>query len=94
MPGAGMYVEYSNMVMTNSSFNNIVGQFGSAVRLKCKFGMVCSVSIEGSTFTNNKASLYGGAIHYNMFKPVTNGNTFEGNEAPYGNNIASYAFKI
>ena len=37
------------------------------------------------------ASEKGGAYYYNYSIPQTEGLTFEGNEAPYGSNVASYA---
>ena len=45
-------------------------------------------------FINNTATDKGGAIYYNLQKPTMNLNTFEGNTAEYGPNLASYAVKI
>jgi hypothetical protein len=45
-------------------------------------------------FKNNTAEKKGGAISYNMNRPIMNTNQFEYNSAEYGNNIGSYPFKI
>ena len=36
----------------------------------------------------------GGAIAFDYFPPVTDTNTFSGNNAPYGSDIGAYQFKV
>lgn len=51
-------------------------------------------SFENVTFSNNNAREEGGAIYYDLYRPVMKNITFINNKAPYGNNIASYPLKV
>ena len=44
--------------------------------------------------TNNVASVAGGAIYYDVFRPSIKNIYFQNNLAPYGNNIASYPIRV
>lgn len=50
-------------------------------------------TIENSNFDQNEAVIMGGAIYYNLYRPLLNANQFN-NSAPYGPNIASYPVRI
>jgi hypothetical protein len=50
-------------------------------------------TIENSNFYGNEAVIMGGAIYYNLYRPLLNANQFN-NSAPYGPNIASYPVRI
>ena len=42
----------------------------------------------------NTATESGGAINYNLYRPILNSNTFNSNIAAYGKDISSYAIKM
>jgi predicted outer membrane repeat protein len=76
----------------NSSFINNTHPFGGALYLTCPdFNeKECQFFISDSTFIANSASLKGGAIYYDTYKPFLTNNTFLNNSAPYGPDLASY----
>jgi predicted outer membrane repeat protein len=52
------------------------------------------LNIHNSNFANNTATTKGGAISYDLYKPVLGNNHYEGNQASYGDNFSSYVHKI
>ena len=55
----------------------------------------CDYNVSGNEFVQNQAAAYGGALFYDLYQPYgLENNTFENNTAVYGNNIASYPFKL
>jgi predicted outer membrane repeat protein len=51
----------------------------------------CNYTITNTDFTNNSAKINGGAIRFTYYKPnIAGNNTFLGNTADYGPNMASY----
>lgn len=67
---------------------------GSALYVDCEPPNFCYTSIDNSSFVNNTATVKGGAIFYNLQRPIMNHNIYSNNIAEYGNNIASYATRI
>lgn len=45
-------------------------------------------------FSSNTATNKGGAIYYDLYRPILQNNTFANNSASYGNDLASYPVKI
>lgn len=58
--------------------------------------MICNYIISNSTFDSNIATIQGGAIMYNKYRPnFTIPNYFSPlNYAPYGSNLAGYPYSI
>jgi hypothetical protein len=55
----------------------------------------CKQTINGNVFYNNSAGLQGGALNYDFLSPIgLRDNLFIMNTATYGNNYASYPFKL
>ena len=50
--------------------------------------------LDSITFNGNTASIAGGAIYYDVFRPIMTNLIFQNNSAPYGNDIASYPVRI
>ena len=55
---------------------------------------MCSFNITGSQYKNSKAGIKGGAIYYDLYRPIMEQTSFSNNSAIYGNDIASYPIKI
>ena len=94
MKGAALEIEKSNLTITESIFQENIASRGAAINIECAVNSQCSNSIINNTFTLNSATEKGGAILYNMNRPVFENNTFINNSALYGSNIASYATRI
>ena len=62
--------------------------------MSCSVTSVCSYDISDSTFNDSVAEVKGGAVYYDLYRPIFNNNTFSNNSAQYGHNIASYPIKI
>ena len=92
--GAGLYVENSNLTITDILFENNLAQYGAAIDLSWDLKTFWTYSISSSNFTNNSAIYYGGSIRYDLYRPNFSNNLFESNSAKYGLNIASYPIKI
>jgi hypothetical protein len=45
-------------------------------------------------FLHNSASIQGGSISYNYYKPIITNTSFSNNIAMYGNDLASFGFNI
>ena len=68
---------------------------GGAINQQCtdESGQ-CSTFIATSTFRNNSAAVQGGGISWQVSKPELVGNTFEGGQAKYGADVASFNLYI
>lgn len=55
---------------------------------------MCGNTIINSQFINNTAEEKGGAINYNLRRPNLAFNYYDSNIAPYGENLASYSYRI
>jgi predicted outer membrane repeat protein len=84
----------SNVNITGTTFLNNTAPIGGGVALRCEEGTTCTYSISTCNFTNNIATTNGGAIYYDFYKPTMSGNTFSGNVALYGPDMAAYPVKI
>jgi len=79
----------------NSVFDNNTAWEGGAVATLCTRGARnCLVSYKNTNFTNNRAVLWGGALYYPWVRPVLTNIVNINNQAPYGENIGSYAVKF
>ena len=92
--GGALQIVDSNLTVSRSTFSNNRGYSGAAIKLDCVAGTVCSYMIDMNNFTSNTAIESGGAIYYNMFRPVMLSNIFDSNTAQYGKDIASYPIRI
>ena len=86
----------TNVSIDGCTFANnsaLMGDAG-AIYLDCQDSstLPCKYVIKNSIFKYNNASVDGGAIRYNYYAPeISVNNTFIGNNASYGQDIASYA---
>ena len=62
--------------------------------LLCDKQIMCESRIDSSSFSNSIAEVKGGAIYYDLYRPVFDNNSFFNNSAQYGHNIASYPIEI
>lgn len=92
--GGAISLEDSSINISKNVFNTNSALEGGAVNYECSTTAFCSVSITENSFTNNTGFSKGGAIGYNLYRPTLLNNTFQGNFAPYGINIGSYAVKV
>ena len=92
--GAAIFVSNSNLTESASIFSNNMAMSGAAIDLSCDLTSICSYSFTNSTFENNTATNTGGAIRYNLYRPILSDITFLNNSAAYGNNIGSYVMKV
>jgi hypothetical protein len=89
----GLYLVNSNIKIRNSKFFNNTASVGAAIYLDCALPHHWTTTIENSNFYGNEADIMGGAIYYNLYRPLFSTNQFN-NSAPYGQNIASYPVRI
>ena len=54
----------------------------------------CVTILQNVTFQNNYASVKGGAIYYDLYRPVMTNVRFINNTSPSGPNISSYPVKV
>ncbi|CAI2373025.1 unnamed protein product [Moneuplotes crassus] len=73
--------------------NNIASKAG-AIDFECFSNDLCKLDLDNVTFTNNSASVQGGAIYYNLIRPKIFNSTFINNSAQYGPDLASYPVKM
>ena len=67
----------------------------SKVSISSLICLDCNHTINWNIFYNNSAALQGGALNYDFLSPVgLRDNLFIMNTAAYGNNYASYPFKL
>ena len=89
-----IYSEFSNFTLTNSSFTNNLAINGPAISVIWTSKDSWDTTIINNTFQNNKAISKGGAIYYNLNRPIMSDNIFINNSAAYGQNIGSYPIRI
>jgi hypothetical protein len=85
-----------NSSILNSTFLNNQRSRGAAIYHTCPDYLMkeCQLIIDSSSFINNSASVKGGALNYNHYKPFLFNLSFSNNSAPYGPNVASYPARI
>ena len=84
----------SSMTINNMTFMNNTASEGGAVYYSCLEINPCIMNISDSSFINNVGITKGGAIRYDVYRPLMRQNIFENNTAQYGPNIASYPIQI
>ncbi|CAI2369222.1 unnamed protein product [Moneuplotes crassus] len=92
--GGALNVVKSNITLQASYFIQNKAKNGAAIAINCDQNFKCEIILRNSFFESNTAEVQGGGIYYNMNRPVMEGLVFTNNSAPYGNNIASYAYNI
>ncbi|CAI2368858.1 unnamed protein product [Moneuplotes crassus] len=92
--GGAIKITDSEVTINSSEFINNNADVGGAIDLDCGSISKCKLKIENCSFENNSASIQGGSIHYNFFRPEIMNSTFVNNYAQYGANLASYPVKI
>ena len=75
-----------------SGDENFAGE-GGGVCLECTH-KECAFNIKNNTFKRNKAVTNGGSVQWTGIMPTQENNSFEGNEAAYAPNIASFAVAL
>lgn len=83
-----------NLTITNSEFVENRALKGAAVSNICNEVAFCSATFRNVSFKKGEGFESGGAIYYDVFRPIMENITFEGNIAPYGPDISSYPIKI
>ena len=103
-----MLIGNSNMHLHSNSFRNNTAGFvydimdmaeekesGGAARLNCSPAVNCSYDLNGNTFEGNQGLNSGGAVSWDGSEPAgLKNNTYTGNTASYGAEIASYATRL
>ncbi|CAI2369432.1 unnamed protein product [Moneuplotes crassus] len=92
--GGALHVVRSNITLQGSLFTQNKAKSGAAVAINCDLNSQCINKLSNNIFDSNAASVQGAGVYYNMNRPVIEGLQFFNNSAPYGKNIASYAFNI
>ena len=92
--GGAIQSSDSNTIINNSSFSKCHAKQGGWLALNCSLSSICRYEISNSKFSDNVADIKGGAIYYDLYRPVLFGDLFFNNTAKYGKNIASYSIKI
>ena len=82
------------MTFYNSTFSNNQAYSGGGLVLTWSSNYAWYTVLNNVTFVNNTASVMGGAIYYDLFRPNMTNVIFKNNTSPYGPNIASYPVKI
>jgi predicted outer membrane repeat protein len=77
--GGALYDHESGVQVYRSAFDANLSRWGAAVYVDR-----ASTRLEDSTFSDNVATLYGGAVHSSVGAPVIERSTFSGNEGSYG----------
>jgi hypothetical protein len=90
-------LESVNAEFRSCTFLNNVATRGSggAINQNCaEESGSCGTFIAASTFRNNSAAVQGGSISWQVSKPELVDNTFEGGQAQYGADVASFHLYI
>ena len=82
------------MTITNSTFLDNLAVNGGAIYIYWDYLKKWANEISSCTFDNNTATKNGGAIRYTSYRPSMTNNTFIGNSATYGPEVASFAVRI
>ena len=88
--GGGVYSKNLKLRIENSTFSSNSAIHGGAVYLESPDNKNATFKIYNSSFDSNKASLQGGAIKWDHYRPQLRDVTFTNNSALYGNDLASY----
>ena len=94
LQGGALLIEDSNSTMQNMTFMSNTAQSGGALNIDCGSYDICQNVIINSTFSNNMASVQGGAIYYNYRRPEMSNIEYHNNTASYGSDIGSYPVRI
>ena len=78
----------------NSTFIGNKAEQGGAISFEWTSINLCNLSLSNSTLIGNTGIKEGGAIYYNYRPPTIQNVHFDNNSAPYGNNLASYPYRI
>ena len=93
--GGAIESHNSNLIIQNSSFIGCESSTGGAIVIWCSGMKVCTTNLSDNNFTNNFASLQGGAIYYDSYIPLgLENNSYSENFSPYGVNYGSYAVNV
>ena len=92
--GGAIQLLNSNTTINGSNFNHCTAKQGGWIALLCDKEVVCSHNIKNSYFNENRATIKGGAIYFDLYRPILDKNVFDNNQAVYGNDIASYPVKV
>ena len=92
--GGGLYAENVDIFIARNTFRGNRADSGGAISTDCAVQSWCNVTILNNTFLNNTAKTKGGALVWAGAFPYTDGNVYEGNEAPYAPTVASYAIRL
>lgn len=94
-----IYSKNTNVYIDKTQLLRNIAKTGDAgaLYLDCEDTAVtkCDYLIQNSHFINNTAKVNGGALKFTYFRPnITVNNTFSGNLAEYGSNMASYPVQM
>ena len=92
--GGALFLLNQNLLLENSIFINNKADYGGAICFTNAIGSQFEYNISSSIFKKNFAFVEGGAIKYEEDPFLNKNNTFEGNLAVYGNDIASYPIRF
>ncbi|CAI2375821.1 unnamed protein product [Moneuplotes crassus] len=84
----------SKIAIQNTTFSQNKARSGAGIAILCKKSTHCSTSLTDIIFDSNEATQKGGAIYYDVYRPIMTNITFNQNKAVYGENIASYPIKV
>jgi len=92
--GGVIFIKRSSISIDNSTFTNNQAIKGGALKIEWFVSSHWVNSFTNSVFINNTAIQQGGAIAYDLYRPTMENLTYEGNTAPYGQNVASYPIRV
>lgn len=92
--GGAISISNSNLTIKNTNFTNNQAKKGGALYFSWTNQLKGFLNITNCVFSNNSASISGGSVQYDLYRPHFENNQFENNTAEYGPNIASYPIKI
>jgi uncharacterized repeat protein (TIGR01451 family) len=85
--GGGGYINYSDVMMNSvtATYNDATGGSGGGFYISGSYGTTASVSITGSTITDNYTSSSGGGLYVNYSQlTISNNTVISNNDAAYG----------
>lgn len=96
--GAAVYIEAATVTISASVFRNCsAAGNGGAIAFYCdpaELQFTCFYYVNETIFTNNTASLGGGAIKYDKIKPLLSNVTHTHNSASYGSFLAAFPVEL
>lgn len=85
----------SNVTITDTLFDFNRGKLGGGIRIIWTKGDSCSTTLTNVTFKNNFATQLGGAIYYDIYRPVMTNVVFLNNTDSKGaNDVHSYPVRV